>query len=86
RFCMFCGSELLNKSTFEELTNKKIDELPLTSWLKNKIAEETRIETIADILFEVNPAQELRKARGVGEKKATRVIQEATRVMEEFLS
>lgn len=86
RFCMFCGTELLNKSTFEELTSKKIDELPLTSWLKNKIAEETRIETIADILFEVNPAQELRKAKGVGEKKATRVIQEATRIMEEFLS
>lgn len=86
RFCMFCGSELLNKSTFEELTSKKVDELPLTNWLKTKITEETRIETIADILFEANPAQELRKAKGVGEKKATRVIQEATRVMEEFLS
>ncbi len=86
KFCMFCGSELLDKSTFEELTNKNIDELPLTSWLKNKIKTETRIETIADIIFAINPAQELRKAKGVGEKKATRVINEATQIMEEFLS
>ncbi|ELG2963018.1 hypothetical protein K6U40_08095 [Vibrio fluvialis] len=86
RFCMFCGSELINKSTFEELTKKNIDELPLTKWLKSKIKDETRIETIADIIFAVNPAQELRKARGVGEKRAIKVIHEATLVMEEFLS
>ncbi|NRB69724.1 MAG: hypothetical protein HRU48_20550 [Vibrio sp.] len=86
KFCMFCGDELLNKSTFEELTSKKVDELPLTSWLKNKIVEETRIETVADIIFATNPAQELRKAKGVGEKRAVRVINEASRVMEEFLS
>lgn len=86
RFCMYCGAELLNKSTFLELTAKKVEELPLTAWLKNKILEETRIETIADIIFASNPAQELRKAKGVGEKKAIQVINEASRVMEEFLS
>lgn len=86
KFCMYCGAELINKSTFEELTHKKVDELPLTKWLKKKIAEETRIETIADIVFANNPAQELRKAKGVGEKKASTVIQEATSLMEEFLS
>ncbi|EJI1393182.1 hypothetical protein HJ101_17845 [Vibrio parahaemolyticus] len=86
KFCMYCGSELINKSTFKELTSKKIDELPLTNWLKTKISEETRIETIADIVFSSNPAQELRRARGVGEKRATVVIKEATRLMEEFLS
>lgn len=86
RFCMYCGSELINKSTFDELTSKKIDDLPLSKWLKTKIKEETRIETIADIVFSTNPAQELRRAKGVGEKKAVKVINEATRLMEEFLS
>lgn len=86
RFCMYCGSELINKSTFDELTLKKIDDLPLTKWLKKKIKEETRIETIADIVFSANPAQELRRAKGVGEKKAIKVINEASRLMEEFLS
>ncbi|EPC0820723.1 hypothetical protein ACRV61_003097 [Escherichia albertii] len=86
RFCMYCGSELINKSTFDELISKKIDDLPLTNWLKTKIKEETRIETIADIMFSTNPAQELRKAKGVGEKKAIKIINEASRLMEEFLS
>ncbi len=54
--------------------------------VEEKIKEETRIETIADIVFSTNPAQELRKAKGVGEKKAVKVINEATRLMEEFLS
>ncbi len=86
KFCMFCGAELINRSTFEELTSKKISELPLTNWLKEKIEEETRIETIADIISATNPAQELRRAKGVGEKRASKVIEEASRLMEEFLS
>lgn len=86
KFCMFCGSELINKSTFESLVNMHIDALPLTAWLKTRIKEETRIETISDIVFSSNPAQELMKARGVGIVKASRVIDEASRLMEEFLS
>lgn len=85
RFCMYCGSELINKSTFEELVSRKIDDLPLSNWLKYKIASETRIETVADIVFHSNPNQELRKARGVGEKRASKIIEEATRDIEEFL-
>ncbi|MBI0394827.1 hypothetical protein [Acinetobacter bereziniae] len=85
RFCMYCGSELVNKSTFEELISRKIEDLPLSAWLKSKIIQETRIETIADIIFETNPTQELRKARGVGEKRALKIIEEATKDIEEFL-
>lgn len=85
RFCMYCGNELINKSTFEELISRKIEDLPLSEWLKSKILKETRIETVADIIFENNPAQELRKAKGVGEKRALKVIEEATRDIEEFL-
>jgi predicted Zn-ribbon and HTH transcriptional regulator len=86
RFCMYCGSELINKSTFEELISKRVNELPLTDWLKQKIQVETHIETIADIILSTNAAQELRKAKGVGEKRASKVIQEASRLMDEFLS
>lgn len=85
KFCMFCGSELINKSTFEELISRKVIDLPLSPWLKRKIAEETRIETVADIILSSNPAQELRKARGVGERRASIIIEEAKRGMEEFL-
>lgn len=85
KFCMYCGSELLNKSTFEELMSRRVDTLPLSNWLKNKIALETDIETIADIVFHSNPNQELRKVKGVGEKRATKVIEEATKDIEEFL-
>ncbi|WP_065717760.1 ORC-CDC6 family AAA ATPase [Acinetobacter baumannii] len=85
KFCMFCGSELINKSTFEELISRKVIDLPLSPWLKRKIAEETRIETVADIILSTNPAQELRKARGVGERRASIIIEEAKRGMEEFL-
>ena len=85
RFCMYCGSELINKSTFEELISRKIEDLPLSTWLKNKIVSETRIETVADIIFDNNPTQELRKAKGVGEKRALKIIEEATKDIEEFL-
>lgn len=85
RFCMYCGSELVNKSTFEELVSRKIEDLPLSAWLKSKIIQETRIETVADIIFETNPSQELRKAKGVGEKRALKIIEEATKDIEEFL-
>lgn len=86
RFCMYCGTELINKSTFIELISRKVNDLPLSAWLKQKIAEETRIETVEDIILSANPAQELRKARGVGEIRALKIIEEATRGMEEFLS
>lgn len=85
KFCMYCGAELINKSTFEELISRKVNDLPLSMWLKKKIMEETRIETVEDIISSANPAQELRKARGVGEKRALKIIEEATRGMEEFL-
>jgi len=86
RFCMNCGHELINKSTFIELISRKVEDLPLSAWLKRKIVEETRIETVEDIISSANPAQELRKAKGVGEIRASKIIEEATRGIEEFLS
>ncbi|MGI2000126.1 hypothetical protein [Shewanella frigidimarina] len=86
RFCMHCGAELINKSTFESLTQEKVDSLPITNWLKKRIREETRIETIGDIVFSTNPGQELMKAKGIGKVKASKVIEQATQLMDEYLS
>lgn len=86
RFCMNCGAELVNRSTFEMLIESKIEALPITDWQKMKIKEETQVETIGDIVMHANPGQELMKARGIGKKKATKVIDEATAWMDEYLS
>jgi hypothetical protein len=86
KFCMFCGSELINKSTFETLMSNPIDSLPITNWLKTRVKEETSIDTIGDIVRSSNPSQELRKASGIGEKRASKVISYAESWMNEYLS
>ncbi|GGI72024.1 hypothetical protein GCM10007978_07430 [Shewanella hanedai] len=85
KFCMFCGTELINKSTFETLMSNTVDTLPITEWLRAKIKQETSVETIGDIVLSSNPGQELRKAKGVGKYKATKVISEAQNWLDEYL-
>jgi hypothetical protein len=86
KFCMHCGVELINKSTFEMLVNSKIETLPITDWQKKKIKEETEIETIGDVVLSTNPGQELMKAHGIGKHKASHVIKNAQEWMDEYLS
>jgi len=86
RFCMHCGAELINPSTYKTLIDTKVEQLPITTWLKERIKNETNIETIGDIALANNPGQELMKAKGIGRVKATRVIELATDWMEEYLS
>jgi len=86
KFCMFCGSELINKSTFETLVSSTIESLPITNWLKNRIKDDTTVETIGDIILAPNPGQELMKAYGIGKKKASKVIENAESWMDEYLS
>jgi hypothetical protein len=86
RFCMNCGSELINKSTFNSLISNTIESLPITKWLKNKIITDTDLKTIGDIVLSSNAGQELRKAKGIGEVKATKVITQAESWMDEYLS
>ncbi|EHH2534499.1 hypothetical protein P3576_03700 [Vibrio parahaemolyticus] len=86
RFCMYCGSELVNPSMYRILINTKVEELPITAWLKERIKSETNIETIGDIALSNNSGQELMKARGIGKIKATKVIDHAKDWMEEYLS
>lgn len=86
RFCMYCGSELVNPSTYRVLIDTKVEELPITTWLKERIKSETNIETIGDIALANNSGQELMKAKGIGKVKASKVIDHAKDWMEEYLS
>jgi hypothetical protein len=78
KFCHNCGSQLINKSSFEECMQMKVQELPLTDWQKDKLST-IRINSIGDFLSLPNPGGELRKARGIGKiksEKISTVIQE----------
>lgn len=86
RFCMYCGAQLINPSTYKTLIETKVDELPITKWLKDTIKRETNIETIGDIALSNNPGQELMKADGIGKVRASKVIDQAKDWMEEYLS
>ena len=85
KYCC-CGLELINPSTYRTLIDTKVDELPITAWLKDRIKSETNIETIGDIALTNNPGQELMKAKGIGKVKASKVIEHAKDWMEEYLS
>jgi len=86
KFCMNCGVELINRSTFETLIETEVENLPLTDWQKAKIKDETKVKTIGDIVMHTNPGQELMKAKGIGKYKASKVISDATKWMDEYLS
>ncbi len=85
-FCMYCGSELVNKSIYNQLIKTKIDILPLTKWQKERILQETNIETIGDIILNNNPGQELMKVKWIGKIRAEKVICEVKNWMDEYLS
>jgi hypothetical protein len=72
KFCHNCGSQLLNKSAFEECMSMLISELPLTDWQKSKL-NAIQIKTIGDFLSLANPGGELRKARGIGKVKSEKI-------------
>lgn len=87
KFCHQCGSELILESRFEKCMKIKVSDLPiLTIWKKDRIQQETDIETIGDILSSESPATELRKARGIGQKRASDIHDDITKYVSEFLS
>jgi len=83
KFCHNCGSQLVNKSSFEHCLNMNINELPLTDWQKGQI-KALQIQTIGDFLSLSNPGGELRKRKGIGKvrsEKITVTIQETVKEM-----
>lgn len=86
KFCHNCGSELVSKSTFEECMELTIEELPITSWQKQKILTETSLRTIKDFLAISNISEELTKPSGFGIKKAEKILDTVNILIEEFLA
>lgn len=72
KFCHNCGSQLVNKSAFEECMSMQISELPLTEWQKSRL-NDIQIKTIGDFLSLANPGGELRKVRGIGKVRSERI-------------
>ena len=93
KFCHNCGSQLINKSSFDECMNMPITELPLTDWQKDKLSG-IQINTIGDFLTLTNPGGELRKAKGIGKVRSeiistmiqTEVKQILEKAVTDFLS
>lgn len=80
RFCAKCGTPLTSGSTYLDLVNRDIDELPLTDARIAKIKEQSTIRKVKDILMD----HEHRKLLGVdriGKFWAAKIV----RLAEEFV-
>ncbi len=86
KFCYNCGKVLIRKSTFESCMRIKIDDLPITHLQKQRIREQTDLQTIGDLLSIPEPATELRKATSVGEVRAEKIYKTVMKFVEEFLA
>lgn len=84
KFCHNCGSQLVNKSSFEHCLNIHIDHLPLTPWQKDQI-KNIQITTIGDFLALTNPGGELRKIKGIGPKKSEKITNTIQGTVKEIL-
>ena len=88
KFCHHCGSQLINKSAFEQCMQINITDLPLTEWQKNKL-KGLQIASIGDFLSLSNPGGELRKAYGIGkvrsEKISTKIKEQSKVILEKAL-
>lgn len=80
RFCSSCGAKLTLSSTYKQLINQDISELPLTSVRVTKIKRQSSIRKIKDILLD-KEHKELRKVNRVGPIWAERIV----RLAEEFV-
>lgn len=86
KFCHHCGNPLIGQSAFELCLKIPIDELPITPWQKEKIRNETSFTNIEDIFVSQSPVSELKKAKGIGDKKSNDIMNVVTEILDEFLS
>ncbi|MCV5062645.1 helix-hairpin-helix domain-containing protein, partial [Escherichia coli] len=84
KFCHQCGNQLVDASTFNLCLDTKLDTVPgLTKWQKAKINESLpTLKTIRDYLAKQDPAADFLAIKGIGDKRATRIID----VLESFVN
>lgn len=81
RFCMRCGTQLVDTSVYQQLLATDIDELPLTDRRVQSILNNSSIKTIQDILVD-DESKQIRGVPGVGPIWASRI----RTLAEEFVS
>jgi len=80
KFCVKCGSPLSTPSTYQDLLNRDIQDLPLTVSRIRKIKEQSAIRKVRDILLDHEHA-ELLKVDRIGPFWAAKIM----RLAEEFV-
>lgn len=88
KFCHNCANQLVDASTFNLCLDTKLDIVPgLTKWQKKKISESLpSLKTIRDYLAKQDPAAELLLINGIGDKRATRIVDVLESFVDDFLS
>ncbi|MEZ9635251.1 hypothetical protein AB4299_18635 [Vibrio cyclitrophicus] len=81
RFCMNCGAKLKDASVFEDIVNQDISKLPITENRAQSIKENSKINSIKDILMDHDNKQ-LRSVRMIGPEWAKKIRNYA----EEFIA
>lgn len=85
KFCMECGAELVNESTYNLLMQQSINILPLPRARKEKL-EKHGITTISDLVADSRSGQRLLGISSIGRYRAGETISIAEKAVEEFLS
>ena len=80
RFCAKCGTPLTSGSTYLDLVNRDIDELPLTDARIAKIKEQSTIRKVKDILMD-HEHRKLLDVDRIGKFWAAKIV----RIAEEFV-
>lgn len=88
KFCHQCGNQLVDASTFNLCLDTKLDTVPgLTKWQKAKINESLpTLKTIRDYLAKQDPAADFLAIKGIGDKRATRIVDVLESFVDDFLS
>jgi hypothetical protein len=88
KFCHNCANQLVDASTFNLCLDTKLDVVPgLTKWQKKKISESLpSLKTIRDYLAKQDPAADLLLIKGIGDKRATRIVDVLESFVDDFLS
>lgn len=88
KFCHSCGNQLVDASTFNQCLDTRLDVVPgLTKWQKKKISEALpTLKTIRDYLAKQDPAADFLAIKGIGDKRATRIVDVLESFVDDYLS
>lgn len=86
KYCHQCGNPLIGHSLYEAALKIRIEDLPIPTWQIIRIKEETSLQTIEDVIMSQNPGSELKKAKGIGNIRSTRIYEVVRAILDEFLA